>query len=74
MTRPDKTYRAFRLEGLGVELPISRAVAINADIPTVLNLERLPDGTYKLLYNAKVITDIRQLTSISVVRSKHAQD
>ena len=62
------TRRALKLKGLGKELEISKAIAINADIPTVLNLEQLPDGTYKLLYNAKVIPDFTQLEAIEVIR------
>ncbi len=61
-------YRALRLEELGIELPISKAVAIRADIPTVLNLERLPDGTYKLLYNERVIHDIASLDTLRIIR------
>jgi hypothetical protein len=63
-----EVYRALRFEGLGLELSISKAVAIRADIPTLLNIERMSDGTYKLLYNATVIPDFTKLEQITVVR------
>lgn len=60
--------RKLKLVGTDLEFNIEKAVAIKADIPTVLNLERLPNGNYKLLFNNKVIPDFAAVQSIEVVR------
>jgi hypothetical protein len=62
------TKRTIKLEGTDISFPISKVVAIKADIPTIFCIERLPDGSYKLIFNAIVIPDMTVIEGLSIIR------
>ncbi len=65
--------RIFRLKFSDVtykDLEISKAAAIKLDQAEMMHLDKLQDGTWRLLYNPKVIDErsFSQLNEIEIVR------
>jgi hypothetical protein len=60
--------RFIKFEGLDRTFEISKAFAINKDIPTLLSLDLLADGTVMLLYNAVQIPDFSKVAGITIIR------
>ena len=60
--------RFIKFEGLDCTFEISKAIAINKDIPTLLSLDLLADGTIKLLYNAVQLPDFKKVAGITIIR------
>ena len=59
--------RAVRLDGLNQELELSKATAIKTD-KMMIHLDQLQDGTWRLIYNSKLIPDFTKLNSMTIVR------
>jgi hypothetical protein len=59
--------RSVNLEGLGLELVLSKATAVKTD-KNMIHLDQLPDGTWRLIYNANMIPDFSKLTALTMVR------
>lgn len=59
--------RSIKLVGLDQELVLSKATAVKTD-KNMIHLDQLPDGTWRLIYNANMIPDFTQLQSLTVVR------
>lgn len=59
--------RAITLDGLDQELILSKATAIKTD-KNMIHLDQLPDGTWRLIYNANMIPDFTKLTSLTIIR------
>ena len=59
--------RAIKLEGLDLELELSKATAVKTD-KNMIHLDQLPNGTWRLIYNGKMIPDFTKLTSLTIVR------
>lgn len=59
--------RSIVLEGIGTELVLSKATAVKTD-KQMIHLDQLPDGTWRLIYNANLIPDFTQLKSMNIVR------
>jgi hypothetical protein len=60
--------RAIELVGLGIELELSKATAVKTD-KQMIHLDKLPDGTWRLIYNANLIPDFTKLESLKIVRN-----
>jgi len=65
MSAPCK--RSIVLEGIGTELILSKATAVKTD-KQMIHLDQLPDGSWRLIYNANLIPDFTQLRSMNIVR------
>lgn len=61
------TKRTIKIEGLGVELPLSKATAVKTE-KQMIHLDQLPDGTWRLIYNSNLIPDFTQVKSLTIVR------
>ncbi len=59
--------RSIKLDGLDQELVLSKATAIKTE-KNMIHLDQLPDGTWRLVYNANMIPDFTKLTSLTIVR------
>lgn len=59
--------RAVELVGLDKVLELSKATAIKTE-KNMIHLDELPDGTWRLIYNANMIPDFTKLISITMVR------
>lgn len=59
--------RIIRLEGTDQEFELTKATAINSDsVPFLLHVDRMPDGTYRLTYNAKLIPDFTKVVGVTL--------
>lgn len=59
--------RSIKLDGLEKELVLSKATAVRTD-KQMIHLDQLPDGTWRLIYNANLIPDFTKLNSMIIVR------
>lgn len=59
--------RAIKIEGLDTELELSKATAVKTD-KQMIHLDQLPDGTWRLIYNSKLIPDFTKVQSLTIVR------
>lgn len=59
--------RSIKLEGLNKELILSKVTSVKTD-KEMIHLDKLPDGTWRLIYNGNMITDFTKLTSLTIVR------
>jgi hypothetical protein len=59
--------RSIKLDGLDQELVLSKATAIKTE-KNMIHLDQLPDGTWRLIYNANMIPDFTKLTSLTIIR------
>lgn len=53
-------------DGSKKELELSKAIHMAPGLKSFINLEALPDGTYKLVWTGDLIPDFTQLLTISV--------
>jgi len=61
------TTRKIMIEGLGVELELSKATAVKTN-KNMIHLDQLPDGTWRLIYNGNMIPDFTKVESFKMVR------
>jgi hypothetical protein len=61
------TKRKIALMGIGKELELSKATAVKVD-KQMIHLDQLPDGTWRLIYSANLIPDIKLLQSLTIIR------
>lgn len=59
--------RSLLLEGLGIELPLTKATAIHVE-KQMIHIDQLADGTWRIIYNASLIPDITKLEAIKIIR------
>jgi hypothetical protein len=62
------TRRAIKLEGTDVVLELSKFATPKTD-KEFIHLDKLPDGSWRLLYNVGG-TDIRNVKSLTIVREE----
>lgn len=62
--------RSIRLDGIGTELILSKATAVRTT-KQMIHFDQLEDGTWRLIYNANLIPDITQLTSLTIIRDNN---
>lgn len=61
------TKRSIKIEGTDQELELSRATAVRTS-KKMIHLDELPDGTWRLIYNAEMIPDFSKVKSLTIVR------
>ena len=59
--------RSIKLDGLDQELVLSKATAIKTE-KNMIHLDQLEDGSWRLIYNSKMIPDFTKLTSLTIIR------
>jgi len=59
--------RAIKIDGLGIELELSKATAVRTD-KQMIHLDQLSDGTWRLIYNSNLIPDFAQVEGFTVIR------
>lgn len=60
--------RAIKLQGTTVVLEISKFATPNVD-KEFIHLDKLSDGTWRLLWNVKGAPDVRQVEALTILRS-----
>jgi hypothetical protein len=68
MSSKDKTKRSILINGLDVELELSKVTCIKNDGFKSIHIDQLPDGTYRLCYGSGIIDDIQKVKSLDIIR------
>jgi len=59
--------RSILIDGLDVELELSKVTAVRTD-KQMIHLDELPDGTWRLIYNGNLIEDISKVDGFKIIR------
>lgn len=59
--------RAILIDGLGIELELSKVTAVRTT-KQMIHLDELPDGTWRLIYNGNQIEDISKVNGFKIIR------
>lgn len=59
--------RAIKIEGLDIELELSKATAVRTD-KQMIHLDQLPDGTWRLIFNSNLIQDFSKVEAFKIIR------
>lgn len=57
----------FKLEGTDIELEISKVTAVKLD-KEMIHLDKLQDGSWRLIYNSNMIPDFSKISSFKIER------
>ena len=61
------TRISIRLNGLGVDLELSKVTAVKTK-QRMIHLDELADGTWRLIYNGDHIPDFTKIESLQIIR------
>ena len=61
------TRRAIKIEGLDIELELSKVTAVRTS-KQMIHLDQLKDGTWRLIYNSNLISDIADVEGFKIIR------
>lgn len=59
--------RAIEIEGTDVTLELSKVTMIHSSAE-MIHMDKLPDGTWRLIYSGNVIDDISKVKSLKIIR------
>jgi len=59
--------RAIKIEGLDIELELSKATAVRTN-NNMIHLDQLADGTWRLIFNGDMIPDFSKVESFRIIR------
>ena len=59
--------RAIEIEGLGIELDLSKVTAVRTD-KQMIHLDQLPDGTWRMIFNSNLIEDVSKVKGFKIIR------
>ena len=62
-----RIIRINRKDGTFTDLELSRAVSVKTSKKTI-NLEELPDGSWRMIWNESLIPDFTQVANLEIIR------
>lgn len=65
----DGDERSIVLKGIEIELKLSIVTAVHVR-PNLVHLDKLPDGTWRLIYNTYTIPDIFKVTALTMIKEE----
>lgn len=60
--------RAIRIKGTDLFLELSKVTAVKLNGPEMIHFDKLPDGTWRLIYNSNMIPDFTKVEAFEVIR------
>jgi len=60
--------RSIYLNGIDVELPLSKVTALKLPDVEMIHLDKLQDGTWQMIYTTETIPEIKELISVDIKR------
>lgn len=60
--------RVIRINGIDKELKLSKVTSIRSDQMMSIHLDKLKDGTWRLIYNENLIPDFKKVKSFEIIR------
>lgn len=67
MTKKLEPKRSVKIEGLDLELQLSKAASPRTG-KKFIHLDELPDGTWRLLYSPDLIPDFTKVEALRIIR------
>ena len=67
MKKKSQVRRAIKIEGLDVELELSKATSVRTD-KQMIHFDQLKDGSWRLIYNENLIPDFSKVRAFTVIR------
>lgn len=64
-----RIIRINKKDGSFTDLQLARAVSVKTQ-NEMINLEKLPDGTWRLIWNESLIPDFTEVVNFEVVREE----
>ena len=61
------TRRAIEIEGIDQTLELSKVTGVRTD-KNMIHLDQLSDGTWRLIYNSKMIPDFSKVLGLKIIR------
>ncbi len=61
------TRRSIKIEGIGEVLELSKITAVRTN-KNMIHLDQLDDGTWRLIYNSKLIPDFKDVVAFKIIR------
>ena len=61
------TRRAIEIEGTDETLELSKVTGVRTD-KNMIHLDQLADGTWRLIYNSKMIPDFSAIKALTIIR------
>lgn len=61
------TRRAIEIEGTNETLELSKVTGVRTD-KNMIHLDQLKDGTWRLIYNSKMLPDFAEVLSLKIIR------
>ena len=62
-----KVRRAVEIEGIDQTIELSKVTAVRTD-KNMIHFDQLPDGTWRLIYNANMIPDFTKVKNFRMIR------
>jgi len=59
--------RFIKINGIDKELELSKAVSVKTD-KQMIHLDQLSDGSWRLIYNSKLIPDFTKVKNFEIIR------
>ena len=63
------TRRAIEIEGTGETVELSKVTGVRTN-KNMIHLDQLPDGTWRLIYNSKMIPDFSKVLGLKIIREE----
>jgi hypothetical protein len=63
-----KPRRAIKIVGTDQILELSKVTAVKLNGPEMIHFDKLPDGTWRLIYNSNMIPDFTQVQAFEMIR------
>ena len=60
--------RSIKINGIDKELILTKNVAINNVAKEFIHLDKLPDGTWRIIYTTTTIPDLTKVESFEIIR------
>ena len=60
--------RSIRINGIDKELTLSKSVAIHKVAKEFIHLDKLPDGTWRIIYTSTTIPDLTKVVAFDIIR------
>ncbi len=61
--------RAIEIEGIGKILELSKATSVRTE-KEMIHLDKLSDGSWRLIYNENLIPDFSKVKSLKIIREE----
>ena len=59
--------RYVRINGLGIDLVLSKVTSVKTE-NEMIHLDKLKDGTWRLIYNENMIPDFTKIVNFEIIR------